>query len=830
MADRDAKQRYLSHYTNDYLIELCNFNKLDVTLLKNKDERVEALSDLPLIRESEMKATGGTVMPEVLELLKHFEISRKDDSQVFQNLLLKMVKENKPKGLPRLKEFHRLTKEDDVLIYLRMYENLAKNTYSIADDKLGATLEPYLTGPAQKAYDSLSPDDKRVFSIVKKAILKRYRLTPEDYRLKFQHASKESDETFADLIFRLREYTNYWLTPDDDLVHNRSFVKVLDKILLGQLLNSIGDDTLRMKLMEAGADGKSISEIGIIADQYVCHKRTNHHTSSSRPGVTSHSTKVPGQYSTSWNSDRDVSRDKASVGSSRTGVSGGHTSVNKDGANFLKGREVHSSKRYSDACYSCGELGHKKRECPKLQTSNSPVENVQSRRLDGAQSHKAVNFTRTAQTCMQNGLNPLAPEFKPEQTLKGPVIQLKANDVEMSGLADSGAEISRIRADICSELNLTPSQRKTTLQWFEGTKMQTKGCVMIDFECLGLRVCAECVVVDNLSHPFLLGQDFCSAIGLTIDFGDNSYWSSRQKPVIKWPLMGLLPSVSDSTVETDKNEKSHDDPEKVAKRQTAVDLLKEEFSDVLTEQPGFTNVLEHEILLKEGTVPVKQKPYRLSPAKEKSAMEQIPKMLEDGVIEESKSLWCSPVVMVPKSNDTFRMCVDFRKLNSSTVSDSYPLNRIDKIMSKLHGAKIFSVLDMRSGYWQVGLRKEDRELSAFSIGQNLYQFKVLPFGVKNGCATFQRLVEKVLKNHNCLGRICEVHIDDIIIFSLTWEEHFEHIREVLTCLREAGLTASLVKSKFFQDNVASHCRLCSSKKSERIGTVSWNVWMVFKVH
>jgi hypothetical protein len=80
---------------------------------------------------------------------------------------------------------------------------------------------------------------------------------------------------------------------------------------------------------------------------------------------------------------------------------------------------------------------------------------------------------------------------------------------------------------------------------------------------------------------------------------------------------------------------------------------------VLTEQPGFTNVLQHEILLKEGTVPVKQKPYRRSPAKEKSAMEQIPKMLEDGVIEESKSPWCSPVVMVPKPNGTYRMCVDF---------------------------------------------------------------------------------------------------------------------------------------------------------------------------
>jgi hypothetical protein len=391
-------------------------------------------------------------------------------------------------------------------------------------------------------------------------------------------------------------------------------------------------------------------------------------------------------------------------------------------------------------------------------------------------------------------LNLLALEFQPKSKLRGPIIQIKANDIHTIGLADSGAEISMIRLDRCKKRNLNPCNHETTLQWFEGTHFQTKGCVLVDLECVGRKVCVECVVVEQLSHQFLLGQDFFRAVGLTIDFGQNCYWSSKGKLIVKWPLLGVSAVDSDTSEDEYQSEKPIQDPEVEEKRR----VLKSEFTDFLMNKPGFTDVLEHEIVLKEGTTPIKQKPYRLSPVKEKAALEQIPKMLAEGIIEESK--WCSPVVMVPKpSSNEYRMCIDFRKLNARTIP-SYPLNRIEKIMSKLHGAKIFAVLDIKSGYWQVSLRKEDRELTSFSIGRNLYQFKVLPFGVSNGPATFQRLVEKILKKRNCLGRICEVHIDDLIVFSSTWEEQ-DHLREVLTCLREAGMKASLEKSRFLEDSV-----------------------------
>ena len=104
---------------------------------------------------------------------------------------------------------------------------------------------------------------------------------------------------------------------------------------------------------------------------------------------------------------------------------------------------------------------------------------------------------------------------------------------------------------------------------------------------------------------------------------------------------------------------------------------------------------------------------------------------------------------------------------------------------------------MKTGFFQVYLRKEDREVTAFSIGKNLYQFKVLPMGVRNGPSTFQRLMDKVLGKTGLLGHICEVLIDDIIVFSVTWEEHVRHLRQVLECLREAGLTTSIEKSRFF---------------------------------
>ncbi|CAC5392821.1 Retrovirus-related Pol polyprotein from transposon 297,Retrovirus-related Pol polyprotein from transposon 17.6,Transposon Ty3-I Gag-Pol polyprotein,Transposon Ty3-G Gag-Pol polyprotein,Retrovirus-related Pol polyprotein from transposon 412 [Mytilus coruscus] len=162
-------------------------------------------------------------------------------------------------------------------------------------------------------------------------------------------------------------------------------------------------------------------------------------------------------------------------------------------------------------------------------------------------------------------------------------------------------------------------------------------------------------------------------------------------------------------------------------------------------------------------------------------------MASSGIIEPSSSAWCSPVVMVTKKKDqSIRFCIDFRKNNVKTEKDCQPIPRIEDTLDTLSGSKWFSTLDMRSGYWQCGLDEKDREKTAFAIpGSGLWQFKVLCFGLCGAPATFERLVEKIFSG--LTWRICLVYLDDIIVFSKTFDEHLKNLSEVCDRLRSANL-------------------------------------------
>jgi len=169
------------------------------------------------------------------------------------------------------------------------------------------------------------------------------------------------------------------------------------------------------------------------------------------------------------------------------------------------------------------------------------------------------------------------------------------------------------------------------------------------------------------------------------------------------------------------------------------------------------------------------------------------------VIEESQSPWVSPVVLVKKKDGSLRFCVDYRKLNAVTVKDSYPLPRIGDILDQLSGNSWFSTLDLKSGYWHVKVNSEDKEKTAFSIGNGLWQFRVMPFGLCNAPATFERLMEKVLRD--ILSKICLVYLDDVIVFSKTFKEMMANLREVFLRLRTAGLKINPQKCSLFSKEV-----------------------------
>ena len=228
-------------------------------------------------------------------------------------------------------------------------------------------------------------------------------------------------------------------------------------------------------------------------------------------------------------------------------------------------------------------------------------------------------------------------------------------------------------------------------------------------------------------------------------------------------------------------------------------VLLENYADVFVNGPndplGCTRDTEHSINTGDSR-PTKQCPYRIPVHLQTVVNQQVADMLERGLIRSSTSPWSSPIVLAPNKDGNYRFCVDFRRVNSVT-KDAQPLPRIDDILDQLGGARCFSTLDLASGYWQVPLREEDREKTAFSVGVNHYEFTVMPFGLTNALATFQRMMSTVLKGVK--GYI--VFLDDIIIFADTWEEHHPILEEVLGRIRAAGLKLKREKCQFGKSSV-----------------------------
>ena len=244
---------------------------------------------------------------------------------------------------------------------------------------------------------------------------------------------------------------------------------------------------------------------------------------------------------------------------------------------------------------------------------------------------------------------------------------------------------------------------------------------------------------------------------------------------------------------------------------TQLKALLEEYSDIFASSSldlGHTSIVRHEI--DTGTAqPIKQAPYRVSQSQKSDIERHISDMLEQNIIEESASPWSSPVVLVKKKDGTSRFCVDYRKLNAVTRKDSFPLPRIDDAIDSLRGAKYFTTLDMQSGYHQVAMHPNSKEKTAFISHAGLYHFHVLSFGLTNAPPQFQRLMSRVL-----LGlewKICLVYIDDVIVFSSTFEEHIHRLRLVFDRFRQANLKLKPAKCHFAQASVNYLGFIVSSK-------------------
>ena len=219
--------------------------------------------------------------------------------------------------------------------------------------------------------------------------------------------------------------------------------------------------------------------------------------------------------------------------------------------------------------------------------------------------------------------------------------------------------------------------------------------------------------------------------------------------------------------------------------------LIESFPMLFPDIPTCTPVIEHDIDVG-GALPSKQHAYRVNPRKRELLQKEVDYLLANGFAEPSFSAWSSPCLLVNKPDGTFRFCTDFRRLNSVTKPDCFPLPRCDDCVDRVGSATFVSKFDLLKGYWQVPLTDRAKELSAFVTPDNFLQYKVMPFGVRNAPATFQRLVNRVLAGMQG----CDAYLDDVVLYSTTWAHHLEQIKELLTRLAAAKLTVNLSKCEF----------------------------------
>ena len=299
-------------------------------------------------------------------------------------------------------------------------------------------------------------------------------------------------------------------------------------------------------------------------------------------------------------------------------------------------------------------------------------------------------------------------------------------------------------------------------------------------------------LANTSSEPIVLQKGHTIALLHPVDadniqvFGTCAQISSDNQQMLPQHLKCLMEKLS---------------PELSSEEVKRVEDLLGKYADSFTDadgKVGKTHLVKHTINTG-GAAPIKQR-YRGVPMHKKEEVEeQLQKMQDNGEIEDSHSPWSSPLVIVPKKDGTLRICIDYRALNCVTVKDTYPLPRIDECLNSLAGALWYCTLDLASGYHQVMFDEEDKAKTAFSTRKGLKQWKVMPFGLCNAPASFQRLMELVL--NGLQWEKCILYLDDVIVYGTDFDHTFKNLEMVLSRFKDANLKLKPSKCHLFQSSV-----------------------------
>lgn len=467
-------------------------------------------------------------------------------------------------------------------------------------------------------------------------------------------------------------------------------------------------------------------------------------------------------------------------------------------------------------CYGCGAVGTTKKKCPTCQprrTESSAGGNTSFGSFEVATLNRSLSSR--------------------------PVLPISVKGVHGTAFADSGAEISLASQALYKVLQDTGHTFKKSTEKFsfadgkqrQNTVLKTSAEVVIMNRSVNIEFM---VLPESKNECTLLGTDFLQKAGIVLNIPGKSWYFDNDTTKIfrfvKCHQMQKKPN-DPRAIYRGKNKqsppKNEARPNKDAQLQQAkphevivpvnIKLRADEGSSLNIQQGHIfgellrrnadifrtggatpTSFAEHHIRTME-CVPKAVPPYPINGPKKAFLRKELDRLLLEGVIEECESPWASPVLLVPKPKGTYRLCVDYRQLNQVTVTDTYPMPRLDDLLHSAKSTKYMSTIDLQSGFWQVPVATEDKDKTCFVTPFGTFRFNRMPFGLKNAPMTFARLMDRFRAG---LGdRAVFAYLDDILVLSDTFEQHIEDISAVFERLRQFNLRARREKCVFGRNSV-----------------------------
>ncbi|KAH9666617.1 hypothetical protein KPL70_020713 [Citrus sinensis] len=478
------------------------------------------------------------------------------------------------------------------------------------------------------------------------------------------------------------------------------------------------------------------------------------------------------------------------------------------------------TRRAQGLCFNCDERfkpGHRCRTRPfLLLLTEEPSESFQEEEI---LVEDTVPTEETANPSPEISFHALIGTTSP-QTFR---LSAKINNQTLSVLIDTGSTHNYLHPRLAHFLHLAIEKTMTFLVAVgNGERIRSEGhCSKVKFEMQGVEFEADFHILDFCGADAVFGVQWLEKLGkiitdhkaLTMEFTYKGQpiklegaQNIRPHPIpISFHQLKRLQHTT-SIAQYFRLELEPDSPPSTQNIHQSMDsTLHQDFLTLLNQYPAVFRIpkglppnrpLNHKITLLPQSTSVNVKPYRYPHYQKNEIERQVQEMLQDQIIQPSTSPFSSPVLLVRKKDGTWRFYVDYRALNAITIKDRFPIPIVDELLDELHGAIIFSKIDLRSGYFQIRIHPPDIPKTAFRTHEGHYEFLVMPFGLSNAPSTFQATMNSIFKPY--LRKFILVFFDDILVYSRSHEEHIYHLKIVLQLLHQNKLYAKLSKCNFGQ--------------------------------